>query len=163
MSDSEKCCFCFSLDTGVKIIGGLTILGALILIVQGLQVEEIWALWSPMIAASGVMALIWICVFINPTESGRKFALLGWLILIVGFLRIYYLTVILNGSALNRFCQTVSETQDSIGETHITREDCLYGGKNFMLFDCIGNWLLEIYFAYVIMRWSKFDEDYEKA
>ena len=113
-----------------------------------------------MIAAYGVMALVWLCVFLNPTESGRKFALLAWLILIVGFMRIYYLTVILNGAALNHFCSSVTEWQDALGETHVTREDCQMGGKNFMLADCIIFWIFEIYLAYVIMKWSHSDEGY---
>ena len=107
------------------------------------------------------MSFVWICALLNDSESGRKFALISWIVLIVGAARIYYLTVILNGSALDHFCDTVETVQDAAGELVVSRDDCLMGGKNGMLFDCIFGWLFDIYWGFVIMRWSRSDVDGE--
>lgn len=100
----EKCCCCFPLDCGMKTLGVFTVLGTIAFMIQCFMIEELWSLWSPLIAAYGIMSLIWLFALISPTESNRKMTLIAWLILIVGCARVYYLWVILNGEALERFC-----------------------------------------------------------
>merc|ERR1712228_535904 len=157
----EKCCGCIPLETGIKTIAVFTILGTIVFLIQCIQIEDLWALWSPMIAACGVMSLVWVGVLMNPIESSRKLAFLAYIILIVGVTQIYYLTIILNGSAVDHVCEAVEEYQDEIGE-YVTTEDCRLGGKNGMLVDCALGWIISIYWAYVILQWSKSDSDYDK-
>ena len=71
-------------------------------------------------------------------------ALLAWLILIVGAARIYYLVIILNGTAPDKFCED---------QTLFDVDKCKADGKTSMLIDCTIGWLFEIYFALVIMSW----------
>ena len=52
----------------------------------------------------------------------------------------------------------MQDTLDESGNPEsitITEENCKFGGKIGFLIDCITGWLLEIYWATAIMRWSK--------
>ena len=85
--------------------------------------DDEWVLWSPMMACFGFMSLVWIGVLANASVSGRKFAVLCWLILMVGVARVYYLTVILNGKAVDHICEEHLEQVSEVSiEAGITDE-----------------------------------------
>ena len=89
-------------------------------------------------------------------------ALLAWIVLVVIVGRISYLVSILNGTATDILCneeeiQRYNEVL-KVQET-ITVESCKQGGFYGMLADCLISWVLEIYWATAIKRWSKSKED----
>ena len=98
------------------------------------------------------------------SSSNRKMTHFAWLILVVIVGRISYLVIILNGSAGNLFCQqdALEQFNAQINDT-ITVEQCKTNSFYFMLADCITCWILEIYWATAIRRWSRDEEGYERV
>ena len=86
-----------------------------------------------------------------------------WVSIAVVLSGIYYLVIILNGSLLKHMCHAVTEVSETTGDP-ITVDECKEGlTKNLMLTDWVFKMLFDSYFAYVIYRWSKSDDAYEKV
>ena len=155
---SDKCCCCFPLDCGITTLAVLTFIGSAGLAVECYVNEGMFSIYWPQLATCWLMSLFWIYTLIYPSESSKRMTHFAWLILVVIVGRISYLIVILNGSAAELFCESVdlekiNEELDSV-ET-ITVKECKMGGKYGLLADCIICWLLEIYWATAIRRWSR--------
>ena len=167
----EKCCLCLPIDCGVKTLAVLTILGAVGAIITSYFDDEYWNVFWPMIGATCIMSIVWIVALMSP--GFRKFAAHSWLVLIVIASMGWYTYTIINGSALDYICSEenleqfnedvadiADETGADLGEP-ATEEDCKYGGKIGLIVDCSLGWLLNLYFAYVIMQWTqKHGDDY---
>ena len=168
----ENCCLCFPIDCGIKTLAVYTILGVIGFCISSYLIEGSLAVYWPIVAAYGAMALVWVYNLLADSESSRKFSLLAWIALVCVVGRCWYLYVILNGSALDLVCttETIEQAQTAadgsgLEPITITEENCKYGGKTGMLIDCVVGWLIEIYWATAIMRWSKLKDDqssYEK-
>ena len=164
MGDSdEKCCLCFPLECGVKALAVLTIFGTIFTAYTAYVIEGGWASYGVIVACSAVMSLVFIFALASPSEQSRKIAFLTWIIAIVVVMRVWYTYVLLNGSVWDIMCH--QETVDAINEAgiteQITTEECEMGGKTYFWTDHIVGWILEIYFATVIKRWSQNDEGYD--
>ena len=82
--------------------------------------------------------------------------------------------MILNGKALDYVCNAenlgkinddISTIEDDTGADlggDVTEENCKYGGKYGIIADFTLKTLFDIYFVYVLMRWTKHDDDYHK-
>ena len=121
-----------------------------------------WGLYWPVIATMGLMSIMWIITLASPSEQSRKMAFLGWIVLIVLALHIYYLVIVLNGSMADAMCKEEDVFNRIEGSTNL--EECKAEKKNWLLVDATITWVLDIYFAYAIMKWSKNgDESWERA
>ena len=121
-----------------------------------------WGLYWPVIATMGLMSIMWIITLASPSEQSRKMAFLGWIVLIVLALHIYYLVIVLNGSMADAMCKEEDVFNRIEGSTNL--EECKAEKRNWLLADATITWVLDIYFAYAIMKWSKNgDESWERA
>ena len=110
------------------------------------------------------MSILWLIAICIPSESNRKIASLGWIILCVIIGRGYYLYLMLTDKMLDHVCheKTVQEINEAGIAEEITVDECKYGGETSLWFDLIIGWLFDIYFATVIMRWAKSADDWSR-
>ena len=167
----KTCCICLPLDCGVKTLAVLTIVGTIFAGLVSYFDNEYWNTFWPMIVASGIMSIVWVVALMSP--GFRQCAAHSWLIFIVIASMGWYTYTIINGKALDYLCnennleQFNDEMADVADETgadlgdQVTEEDCKYGGKTGLIIDNVVGWILNLYFAYVIMKWSKkYGDDY---
>ena len=104
MSDL-KCCLCFPIECGVKTLGFFFILHTVWTSIWTYLAEEatLSMMW-PFIACSGIMAIMFIVAFVNPSEQTRKLALLTYVCLALVVTNAYYLIIILNGAVADANC-----------------------------------------------------------
>ena len=68
-SSDEKCLLCFPLECGVTTLAVLTIIGTIACIVQAcMSTDNLWEIYWPFVATSGIMSIIWIVALANPSE-----------------------------------------------------------------------------------------------
>ena len=80
------------------------------------------------------------------------------------FVHVYYLFIALNGKLTDHWCNEEALQQANMsGVTVVTMEECKSSSKTIALVDCAFSLLFSIYFATVIMRWSKNDEGWHRA
>ena len=101
----KKCCICFPLECGIKVLAVLTFLGTATLVFESYMNDGMFSLYWPQIATCGAMFLCWIYTFALPTAQNRRMAHLAWIVLVVIVGRISYLAIILNGSATDFYCE----------------------------------------------------------
>ena len=169
----ETCCLCFPLDCGVKTLAVLTILNAVGLGIYSYFDPAYWEAFWPALGATWIMSIVWIAAIMSPGFG--KFAAHAWLVLVVIIANGWYTYCIINGSAIDYVCSddNISEFNDDMAEIEdetgadtgepLTEQDCRMGGKTGLIIDCSLKWLINLYFAYVIMQWSqKHGDDYHR-
>ena len=106
------------------------------------------------------MSIVLLIALCRSSEGTRKFAFFSWIFFIVLVLHIYYLVIVVNGTLLDYLCheETVMKVNELGISEPITVQECELGGKTYVLTDSIVGWLIDLYFASVIMRWSKNEE-----
>ena len=167
-SSDDKCLFCFPIECGVSTLGVLTILSFVTICVESFMYAEdnLHEIYWPLEVAVGIMSVIWVVQWSNPTETTRKITFFAWVLLVVCFCSIYLLVIILNGSMLNHFCheETVTQVNDLGVATSITVEECKMDlGKKVLLTDYVVKTMLNSYFAFVLLRWSKKEDGWDRA
>ena len=171
----ESCCLCIPLDIGVKLLAITTILSTMALgWITYLNREEFLDVFLPFAVLGGIMSAIWLYTLTNPNESSKKFAFFGYLLLVLVFETLQYGWVFYNGRLLDWMCspEAIDEMntrgyelqQEGYieGGPPMTEEKCMYGGKEGIMFDFTAKVVFNVYFTYVIMKWTKLDDDYQK-
>ena len=169
----ENCCLCFPIDCGVKTLGVLTMLGTIGLSFQTYANPDYKNIFLPFAVLSGIMSLIWIFTFMSPSESSKKAAFLGYLVLMLVGCMGYQGYLLMNGTLVDFSCndhtiehlneagqEIAQETGEQIDT--VTEEDCKLFGKKGLIADFCIKLLLTIYFTYVIMKWSQNSDGYHK-
>merc|ERR1712113_834500 len=97
--------------------------------------------------------------------KSRRNLLIIYIVLIVLLRNIYYIWNVLNGKAVELFCQT---QENSVTGAQLA--DCETDGKKLLLVDSISGWFIELYFAYVLYTYmnepieaaDESDDDYDR-
>ena len=171
----EKCCCCLPIDCGVKTLGVFVTLGAIALCGQAYAFPDYRDIFLPMAVSTTILALVWINAWINPTESSKNMLFLAYLVLMLVFNMGYQAYLTLNGKladyncrpdSLNQYNHDVSEieqeTDVDLGGT-ITREECIEKSGPLMWADFFWKLAFTCYFTFVIMKWTKHSDGYDKA
>ena len=162
-SEDKKCLFCFPLECGVATIAILCACGCVCIGWTAQTTENGWATYGVNFASVIITVLSFAYAYAAPSEQARKIVFLVWIIFICIVTRVWYTYVILNGSVWEQICnEGAVEAVSPIGIVEaIPTEDCVWGGKRAIWADHIGGWMFDIYFAFVIQRWSQNDDGYQ--
>ena len=166
MGRDDKCLLCFPVECGIKTLATLTILMTIGGIIDIILFEDNrWGLFWPFIVCSGIQSILWMFALGNPTESTKYYAFLGYVILIVLCSYTYYAIILFNGKLMDHLCHDEHVEQfNEATDDDVTVEECRLGGKKMVLIDFILGLILNFYFAIVIYRWSKKnDNSYGRA
>ena len=135
--------------------------------------EDYLDVFLPFLVLSGLMSAIWLYTLTNLNESSKKLAFFGYLLLVLVFETIQYAWVFYNGRLLDWMCNPDSiaqmnevgyDIQQRTGEDvgpPMNEEKCMYGGKEGIMFDFTSKVVFNVYFTYVILKWTKLDDDYK--
>ena len=161
----DTCCLCVPLNAGAKILGIFTILFTIALGVFSYFDDAFFHLMWPIILCYIIMSIIWLGALLS--QGYRTIVSHCWVILMVLSAGIYYLVILINGSALEYLCSEenlqqinqdmadiAAETGADLGDP-VTEEQCKWGGKTGLIIDCAGMWIFNIYYAYVIIQWKQ--------
>ena len=169
MGSEDKCCICFPLECGIMTLAVWSIIMAIAGPLGSYFWEGAMTIMWPAHVIEGIMAILWIVALAKPSEETRKFALLGFIALIVVAAHAYNLYLLLSGKLMDLYCheETITQVNETIvgagGTETVTVEECMLGGKNGAIGNMIFSFLLCIYFATAINRWAKNDEGWERA
>ena len=64
----NRCCICFPLDSGMKVLAVLTFIGTATLVFESYMNEGMFSLYWPQIATCAAMSLFWVYAFALPTS-----------------------------------------------------------------------------------------------
>merc|ERR1712232_179731 len=98
-----------------------------------------------------LISLIWTYTFCAPSEFSRKLVLLGYIAICLGFGTGYQAYMIMNGKAVDYMCRQADLEQD-----------CKLESKNLLLVDFVLKTIFNIYITFVLMKWSKHEDGYNK-
>ena len=160
---AKACCFCFSIQTGVKLIAALYALGTIGCLVQGALIDGFMQLYLPIIVLYGSFSIAFTIVLlkdrIQSSILSRTVLLIANVILILLAARIYYLIITLNGSVSKVVCQ--NNDSSSMYVTVDFTVKCEDRVQKTMLADIVIGWIFEIYFAYILLKYRSLAEDFD--
>ena len=106
MAFSNKCCCCFQIETGIKLIAVITILGTLALNYYTLTDNEYRKAFLPFAITGAIMSLAWIFVFFHDRFWTRRLCFWLYFILIFVFNTIWYVIALSDGRATKYVCMS---------------------------------------------------------
>ena len=162
-----NCCLCFPLECGMKTLAALTIIGALSGGINCFMNEGYCKVLWPILAAEGIMSILWIVALVSPSERTRHATFLGWIVLMIGVIHIYWMVIIFTGSLTGLYCEggNIEFWQKIFGgdDPDWGVDECKRLTKIGSLVDWGFSFLLCLYWHAAILRWSHNDEAYQKA
>ena len=106
MAFSNKCCCCFQIETGIKLIAVITILGTLALNYYTFTDNEYRKAFLPFAITGAIMSLAWIFVFFHDRFWTRRLCFWLYFILIFAFNTIWYVIALSDGRATKYVCMS---------------------------------------------------------
>ena len=153
---SDKCCICFPLGLGVKLLFVLTALDTLFFYYQAYMFPDYKELFLPFGVSFTILCLVWAMALINPTESMRINLFLAFLIFGFIFTEGYHAYLLVNGKPQEWQCR-----EDAL-EQSMSHDDCVKKYPPLFWAEYPIGFVAMAYFTFVIMKWSKESDSYSK-
>ena len=169
----DHCCCCFPIECGVKFLAFLVILSAIVSGANAVYDEEWLKLFWPELTVTVVMALTFLYSWVAPSEDSRKHTLLVWVVAVVIVGSLLYGWHIVGGGYDQFACSTekLQERNNGIAELEdalqtdlggpINYDQCVSEARLWLYGDWVWRFLINLYFASVLRKWSTNDDAFK--